>query len=38
MIHKRGETVNTALEDTLDNGKVEMVEHGGKAKNWFVRS
>lgn len=37
MVHKRSETVNTALEDMLDRGMVEMVEQGS-SKKWFVRS
>ena len=37
MVHKRSETVNTALEDMLDRGIVEMVEQGS-SKKWFVRS
>ena len=37
MVHKRSETVNTALEDMLDRGMVEMMEQGS-SKKWFVRS
>ena len=36
MIHKRGETVNAALEDMLDSGQVRKDQPNATTKKWFL--